>query len=242
MKETIRKIARRCGYDITRYAPDTNHAARLASCLKRQGIETIVDVGANVGQFASATRQSGFRGRLISIEPQKDAHDTLGRCAERDPLGTWHVVPRMAVGESEGTLDLHIAGNSYSTSVLPMLRSHEQAMPSSREVRVERIGVNRLDTVINGIAAHAVPPFMIKLDVQGFESVVLRGATGILPQTRAILTEMSLVPLYEGQILWRDLADQIAGYGFELFDLIPGFADPDTGRLLQCDGLFVSVP
>lgn len=242
MKEIIRSIARHCGYEITRYAPDTNHAARLANCLNSQKIATVVDVGANVGQFASSLRQSGFRGRLISIEPQKEAHDRLVQRADRDPLGTWHVVPRMAVGESEGTLDLHIAGNSWSTSVLPMLDAHEKAMPSSREVRIEQTCVNRLDAVINGVGIHAAPPFMIKLDVQGFESVVLRGATAILPQTRAILTEMSLVPLYQGQMLWRDLHDQIAGYGFELFDVIPGFADPDSGRLLQCDGLFVRVP
>jgi len=61
----------------------------------------------------------------------------------------------------------------------------------------------------------------------------------VLPQTVAILTEMSLTPLYDGQVLWRELCDEIVSYGFEIFDIHPGFADPRSGRLLQCDGLFI---
>ncbi len=238
MKEVIRKIARRCGYEITRYSAETNHTARLLRCLEQCGIKTVVDVGANVGQFARGLRAAGFSGRIISIEPQREAHETLVASASKDPLRNWHVMPRVAVGEAEATLDLHIAGNSWSTSLLPMLAAHSDALPSSQEVRVERIPVARLDSLLRSAGVAATPPLLLKMDVQGYESQVLRGAAEMLPHTSAILTEMSLTPLYDGQVLWRELYDQIVGYGFEIFDMNPGFADPATGRLLQIDGLF----
>lgn len=238
MKELIRSMARRAGYEITRYAPDTNHTARLMRCLASQRIATVVDVGANVGQFASALRQAGFCGQIISIEPQEEAHSALVANAAKDPLRDWRVLPRVAVGETASTLDLHIAGNSWSTSLLPMLKTHSDALPSSREIGVARIDVKRLDALLSEPGVNAKPPLLIKMDVQGYESAVLRGSTNALPLTAAILTEMSLTPLYEGQVLWRELCDEIMSYGFDLFDIQPGFADPITGRLLQCDGLF----
>lgn len=238
MKEYIRTLARRCGYEITRYSPATNHTARLLRCLEALQIETVIDVGANVGQFAGGLRRAGYRGRIASIEPQREAHATLLTEAAKDPLRSWQVLPRMALGESPATLDLHIAGNSWSTSLLPMLDAHVNALPSSREVRVEKIPVQRLDDALQAAGLHAASPMLLKLDVQGYESQVLRGATGVLPATRAILTEMSLAPLYDGQVLWRELCDQITSYGFDVFDIQPGFADPDSGRLLQVDGLF----
>lgn len=238
MKELVRSVARRCGYEISRYSAETNHTARLLRCLETRHIETVVDVGANVGQFASGLRAAGFRGRIISIEPQRDAHEALVALASKDRLRNWHVTPRVAVGEVESTLDLHIAGNSWSTSLLPMLDAHSDALPSSREVRIEQIPVKRLDALLSTADVPVTPPLLIKMDVQGYESQVLRGATGVLPAATAILTEMSLTPLYDRQVLWRELYDEIIGYGFEIFDIHPGFADPSTGRLLQMDGLF----
>jgi FkbM family methyltransferase len=238
MKEVIRKIARKAGYEITRYSPETNHTARLLRCLALHRIGTVVDVGANVGQFASTLRSGGFTGRIISIEPQKHAHAELVERAAKDPLRDWHVLPRVAVGEQASTLDLHISGNSWSTSLLPMLTAHSDAMPSSRPIGIERIDVQRLDALLTEPGVKLQPPLLLKMDVQGYESAVLKGAANVLPQTNGILTELSLTPLYQGQVLWRELCDEIISLGFEVFDIQPGFADPKTGRLLQLDGLF----
>lgn len=212
--------------------------ARLLRCLEARQITTVIDVGANVGQFASGLRRAGYRGRIVSIEPQKESHATLLAEAAKDFLQCWHVLPRMALGEAQATLDLHIAGNSWSTSLLPMLDSHVNALPSSREVRIEQVPVERLDKAIFGAELPPMTPMLLKLDVQGYESAVLRGATAVLPETQAILTEMSLAPLYEGQVMWRELCEQIESCGFDLFDIQPGFADPESGRLLQVDALF----
>jgi len=166
MKEFVRKMARKAGYEITRYSPETNYLARLLSCMAAHHVATVIDVGANIGQFALGVRRAGFNGRIISIEPQREAHIKLVRNAAKDRLADWHVLPRVAVGESTSELDLRIAGNSASSSMLPMLATHSDAMPSSREVRVERIQVRRLDDLLVQPGVDARPPLLVKMDVQ----------------------------------------------------------------------------
>lgn len=82
---------------------------------------------------------------------------------------------------------------------------------------------------------------MLKLDTQGFESRILAGATESLPRFSLIQMEMSLVTLYEGEILFLDMCSAMHSRGFELLALDPGFHDVASGRILQVDGLFVKI-
>ena len=82
---------------------------------------------------------------------------------------------------------------------------------------------------------------LLKIDVQGYEAQVLEGAPRTLAACRAVVTEMSLVPLYKGQMLVREMWDALVSAGFEAWSLEPGFRDPRTGRMLQIDGLFVKA-
>ena len=79
----------------------------------------------------------------------------------------------------------------------------------------------------------------IKIDTQGFEWQVLDGAHETLQQVRGVLCELSLVPLYDGQRLWRDIVDRLDADGFMLWALQKGFTDPCTGQSLQMDGIFL---
>ncbi len=79
---------------------------------------------------------------------------------------------------------------------------------------------------------------MLKIDTQGYEWQVLDGAVATLPRITAVLIEMSLVPLYEGQHLWLEIIARLEAMGFKTWSLQPGFVDPSTGRTLQVDGMF----
>lgn len=98
--------------------------------------------------------------------------------------------------------------------------------------------IARLDSVAN----HYLTPesnLFIKIDTQGFEWQVLDGASEILQQARGVLCELSLVPLYDTQRLWRDIVDRLETEGFMLWALQKGFTDPRTGQSLQMDGIFL---
>ncbi|WP_394550967.1 FkbM family methyltransferase [Agromyces sp. MMS24-JH15] len=193
-----------------------------------------VDVGANVGQWAMNLRRSGYTGRILSVEPLATAFRSLQRAAEGDP--DWSVL-QAAVGAVDGTATLHISKNSVSSSILEIQESHLDASPQSRVIAEEATVVRRLDSILQEHLDPGTRTFL-KLDVQGFESHVLNGASKSLDSAMGLEIELSLVDLYAGQATYLDLISRISLLGFEPWHLEPVFTDPVTGRTLQVDGLF----
>jgi len=156
--------------------------------------------------------------------------------ASADPA--WEVHDQSAIGDHEGEIEIHIAGNSVSSSVLPMLESHTSAAVGSAYISSEQVPIVRLDSVAS---RYLTPGFnlFIKIDTQGFEWQVLDGARETLRHASGVLCEMSLVPLYGGQRLWRDTVDRLDAEGFMIWALQKGFTDPRTGQSLQVDGIFI---
>lgn len=211
----------------------------LTEC-RRAAVDVILDVGANAGQFAEGLRASGHAGHIVSFEPLSEAHASLSAKAKDDPL--WSVVPRCAVGAAEGEATIHVAGNSYSSSLLPMLESHRSAAPESDYVDRETCPVVTLDRFIGRTFADPTTRFGLKMDTQGFEAEVLRGLGQRRDQVEVILCEMSLTPLYDGAPTMFELCQQLAELGYRCVALGPEFADPKTGLLLQVNGVFVRAP
>ncbi len=228
----LRALIRRMGFDI-KYFPGTE-MARLKSHLQKHKINLVLDVGANTGQYAVELRQLGYKGRIVSFEPQSGAFASLSRKAKKS--AKWEVY-HLALGEKSETSEMNIAGNSASSSLMKMLPSHMSSAPEATYVGTEKIQVVRLDEIIDSIAGNE--SFFLKIDTQGFEEKVLNGASGCMHRVSGIQLEMSLVPLYEGEMLFNEMKEKLAAYGFVLCGIIPGFSDPETGMLLQVDGLFL---
>jgi FkbM family methyltransferase len=231
IKFAIQRSLQSVGWEIKRFALD--EMSQLARFLATHKIETVLDVGANIGQFATTLRMAGFSGKIISFEPQSAAHARLTAMASNDPK--WTVAPRCAVGATPGEIEMNISDNSVSSSALPILEAHTGSAPASRYVGTETAPVIRLDD------CDLVPRnerFFIKIDTQGFEQHVIDGAPELIKLARGIQMEMSLAPLYAGQADFMGLMDQMQKAGFDLWTLNPGFADRDTGRLLQADSTF----
>lgn len=235
-KKTIKGVIHSLGYDLHRLSPSGNSSAQLLAALNHVQADVVFDVGANIGQFAQALRSVGFGGSIVSFEPLTSAHVTLSRAAQDD--SKWKIHPRVAVGDQDGEIEINIAGNSVSSSVLPMLDAHSSAAVGSAYVASERAPLIRLDSVAESYLTPDSRPF-IKIDTQGFESQVLDGAAKTLQLARGVLLELSLVPLYEGQALWLAMIQRMADQGFTLWAIQRGFTDPRTGRSLQADGIFI---
>jgi FkbM family methyltransferase len=208
---------------------------RIAASLAFFDIDTVIDVGANVGQYGASLRASGFSGRIVSCEPLSDAVARLQRRAAKDPR--WTAI-RTAVGAEPGTLEINVSANSYSSSVLPMTSAHTGAAPGSEYVGAEQVDVTTIAALVE---AEGIDPARtwLKIDTQGYEAQVLAGAGALLGSFAAVQLELSFVPLYEGQELFDDVVARLTGAGLTMFGLDAGFSDPRTGRTLQCDGVFV---
>lgn len=236
MKNLVKKVAQRFGVDISFYHSRNSAAMQLSKVLEIVGIDLIFDIGANEGQFAASVRENGYKGTIISFEPLSSARNKLLACASADLC--WQVHRQSAIGDQNGEIKINISANSVSSSVLPMLESHSGAAVGSEYINTERVPIAKLDSV----ASHYLTPdsrLFIKIDTQGFEWQVLDGASETLRQARGVLCELSLVPLYEGQRLWREIVDRLESDGFMLWALQKGFTDPRTGQSLQMDGIFL---
>lgn len=236
MKSVVRKLARYCGIELHRYRPANSPAAQLASALSLAGIDMVFDIGANQGQFAREIREHGYKGKIVSFEPLTTAREKLLLLSARDP--SWLVHDQAAVGSRDGDIQINISGNSVSSSILPMLELHSSAAIGSSYVATERVRILKLDNIAGDYLTPESNLF-VKIDTQGYEWHVLDGAGETLSQARGILCELSLVPLYEHQRLWRDIVDRLDADGFMLWALQKGFTDPRTGQSLQMDGIFL---
>lgn len=229
-KLVIRGALQKADLEVSR----GTYSSRLARTLDARGLDTVLDIGANVGQFATLIRRAGFAGRIISCEPLTGAFGELCDRAARDER--WLAV-QTAVGREPGSTTINVSANSFSSSVLDMTDAHLTSAPGSGYIATETVPMT---TVRGLVAKHAVEPgrTLLKIDTQGYEEEVLAGAGDLVAEFGAIQLELSFVELYAGQQLFDDLYARMRGLGFRLQIIEPGFSDA-SGRLLQCDGLFV---
>lgn len=235
--QSLAKRAFRCvGLEVQYLKGAVTEEAILRNVLRITNPVAVLDVGANVGQFARSARELGFRGRIISFEPVSAAHAALQAAAGEDP--NWTVAPRAALGRARGSATINISQNAVSSSLLPMQSRSVVAAPASRYVGTEEVSVYRLDE----LALPLVPStgsLMLKIDTQGYEKEVLGGATGLLERIAVLEVELSLVQLYAGSPSLGGMVSYIEELGFEPFGLAAGFKDPRSGRQLQAEGFFV---
>lgn len=222
------------GYDLTRYQPDRHPVAQLMRLMETYKTGLVLDVGANRGQYAMELRANGYKGRIASFEPLASAFGELSRSAANDPA--WQT-QQCALGAAPGKSVINVAGNSVSSSLLGMLPAHECAAPASKYVCTEEIEVETVDRLLPRLDPWT-GSIWLKVDTQGYESEVLKGALASLGRINCVQLEMSLVPLYDGAETFEVLLMWMVQRGFKLIALQPGFADRQTGHLLQVDGIF----
>ena len=209
---------------------------RLVARLLAQGVapRTVVDVGANVGQFAIAAAKLLPVKRIYCFEPVPETAERLRRATAGLAVVRVHAV---ALGDECGELDFHLNRHSHSSSALRLTAAHQAAFPEAREVAVAPVPVRKLDDVFLGITLE--PPVLLKLDVQGFELRVLRGGTATLQNVDYVVLEASFRQLYESEPLFDEVAAHMADLGFRFARPLSWLVAPATGEILQMDSLFV---
>ena len=198
-------------------------------------IDCVLDVGANVGQYAQLLRRGGYRGRIVSFEPLRDAFDGLERNAAADHA--WDC-QRVALGDQDGAAELRVADHNAASSFLPVTDRILEAAPEASQVATERVPMARIDSIAPGLldGSRAV---MLKMDVQGWELHVLRGAERTLEQVVAVETELNFGNLWGGGATISEVVAHLLERGFDLVALEHGLRAADDHLPLQADGIFV---
>jgi FkbM family methyltransferase len=209
--------------------------AQLAHTLERQQIEAVVDVGANLGQYALRLRAAGWRGPILSVEPIPEVNRILRDRAAADP--GWEVAAPFAAGAEDGEVALEVSAEADMSSTLrqsPLLR---RISPSSEVLRRVTVPRRRLDGA-DLLAGRPWQRLFVKVDVQGAEPAVLAGLAGVWDRVRGLQLELALLPLYEDERPWLDLVGDLAGRGFAPYLMFPGYFSRALGRQVQLDVVF----
>jgi len=230
----IKKHLRKFGYDIIKFRPDKHPVAQRKALLAAYGIDLVLDVGANDGDFADELRSFGYRGRIVSFEPIHSTFLRLQNKAWND--ANWTAL-HLALGEIDGEREMHVAQNTLSSSLLEMLDTHAVSDPDSKYIGKETIQLRRLDSVFGELHGDARNIFL-KLDTQGYERHVLEGAADSLAHIDTLQVEVSLVPLYEGGFLFEDMQTLLSEKGYRLVGVETVFTHPGHGETLQLDAIF----
>ena len=180
------------------------------------GIGTLVDVGANRGQFARDFIRRRPGSLVYSFEPLEDSFEAL----QAEMAGVpGFVAFNVALGDCEGEVDFYRSQFSPSSSLLPMGQAHKDLFPFTREIAFEKVHLRRLDSYAGEIAISG--GLLIKIDVQGAEARVLRGGRSLLDRADAVIAEVGYLALYDGQATIGDILGVLAEHGLAFM----GFVD-----------------
>ena len=221
------------GFDIIKYP--TADLIRRQRLLSNENISLVLDVGANIGQYATELRSIGYKGKIYSFEPVSESFKKLKKASKNDP--NWQVF-NFSLGDFEGETEINISKNSVSSSILNNLPQLTESAPDAVYVTKEKIKVKTIDTIFKELNIENENIYL-KIDTQGYESKVIAGAANSILKIKALQIEMSLVPTYEGVLSFEEMTNLLKSKGFSVFSIESGYFDSKSGKLLEVDGVFL---
>lgn len=203
------------------------HAAIIGS-----QFSTIVDIGANKGQFTLACRALSPASKIISFEPLPNVAARFAEFFKDDQSVRLY---RAAIGPFQGQELMHLSAKDDSSSLLPMGDAQVKAFPGTEEVGTIHVDVAPLDHFLK--LSDISAPALLKIDVQGYEYEVLLGCESLIASFDHVYCECSFLELYTGQKLVDSIADWLYRHGFRLAGVY-NISYAKSGKAIQADFMF----
>lgn len=228
-RKLIKKWLEARGYALVKL----NRCRTLAGFLESRGIDLVLDVGANVGQFGQMLREIGYTGRIISFEPVAAVFAQLSQVAAEDPL--WEVRD-YALGAAEGVAEINVSDASDFSSIKTLAAEAEKQFPRSAVVQTETIRIKTLASLSSEFAGRRV---FLKIDTQGFEKEVLDGSGEALSQMWGVQLEVPIFQVYEGNWKPASALEYMSSRGFCPAQITPtGWMPRDIVSMTEIDCIF----
>lgn len=230
------KIANLFGYDLLNVRK--NHptiGAHLRILFAEMEIDLVLDVGGNNGGFGRMIRESGYGGHIVSFEPVRKCFETISRLADAD--GRW-LAFNYALGSEETELEINVPCSDDFSSFLEV---SDYARGVWKEdfaaVNKEKVKVNKLDNVFADIVESlpGVSKVFLKMDTQGYDLEVIKGAEHVLGGIGALQSEVSILPIYKDMPDYLESLTLFREKGFELTGLYPVSRNKENLVLVEMD-------
>ncbi len=219
----LRNLLRGRGLEVMRFHPNTTPSIlgwHLARLFPRLQIDCVLDVGARLGEYGTWLRANGYTGRIVSFEPVAENFDQLRQAAAGDPKWTVH---RFALGSEGGRRDINVTGGTNFSSFLePTAYASSEFGQRVSVSRRESVEIRRLDDLWDeAVEMDGKPRVYLKMDTQGWDIEVLKGAASSLPSVLALQSEISVQAIYQGIPSHASSIEYLTQLGFELSGLFP---------------------
>lgn len=224
--------------DMNQFLTDLN----LQQVINRYSIDLVLDVGANVGQFASRLRQHiDYKGQIMSFEPVQATFAKLSAAAALDPLWDVHC---FALGTEETQATINVADASTFTSFLtPRPDQVNTFGANALRTHQETVTVRRLDNFLDeNIIMARNRNVLLKMDTQGYDLQVFSGLGTWVDRVPCILSEISGVPLYDGMPTFAASISVYEHAGYIPASIHTVGVDPKTLAMIDADCLLIRAP
>lgn len=239
-----RALLRRAGVDIIRWPkrPDEFLMSwTISSLIKTTGINCVLDVGANSGQFGRLLRSLGYTGRIVSFEPSPRAFQSLSQVASRDDAWRVH---QLGLAAKPGSAELHTHASSVFDSLHSSLDGTAlpdviDGIPEYADRGTVTVNLSTLATEYAGaVEGISSPRILLKSDTQGHDLDVIAGAQGLPENVLAVLVELSVQPIYADQPSMTQVMERLREEDFIPIAFQPVTRSLDELRVVEFDGLF----
>lgn len=197
-------------------------------------IKTIIDIGANQGQFALISRYFFPQAHTFSFEPLSEQAETFRSVFGGDVNV---ILYNSMIGEEQGTVEIPLSAHDYTPSSILIGEVQACVLTSTKNVSMRKIEITVLNTILN--AEEIESPALLKLDVKGFELKTLRGCEMLLHRFNYIYCECSFIEFCSGQALAYEVIDWLQKRNFVLVGIYMHYYDRN-GQAVQADFLFRS--
>lgn len=233
------KLANIFGYDLIKNKRSHHNLDNhLQKILQNKKITTVIDVGANEGQFALELRALGFKGKILSFEPIQREFKKLEELSMHDPL--WEVY-NCAMGSQKGFLDLNVTDSTdFSSFLKPNKFSKDYYQDKVASIVTQKAEIRLLQDIITekGLLKESI---LLKTDTQGFDIEVLKGAGEYVSSLiKVIVVELSFKQIYEGMPSAIEMMAFMKDHGYGPSGFFPISRDKKTLELIEMDGVFLN--
>ena len=219
--------------------PNRGLALHLSELFTLYSVDCVIDVGAHQGQDARFLRdEAGFTGTILSFEPVAGLAAKCQALAAADPK--WHVFP-FAAGDQDTESEINVmAVSQFSSFLAPTADSTKMFSDLNKVDHTETVHVRRLDGLLPDLRReHGFVRPYLKIDTQGFDLAVIRGAGTMLETIVALQTELSFLPIYKDAPSWKDVMALLTGNGFSVSNMFTMNLEGNM-RAVELDCVFLN--
>ena len=225
------------GYECIRKKKNPTLKSHLFNLIDQYLIDIVIDVGANHGQFGNLLRSIGYKGEILSFEPTKKSFEILSEASSRDDR--WKIYP-LGLGDKKISEKINIFESSDFNSLLqPNDMGKATFKNKLKKLHSESINIETLNRIL---APHALKGrrIFLKMDTQGYDLNVFKGASKYYSNIACLLTEISLQPIYQKMPDYHETLSFYESKGFAVSGLYPVSRQKDSS-VIEMDCFMINT-